>query len=149
MKIQRLTKYDSGRRVVRFATDEFPADGRVLKNGVSHVGVNRCLRFLTKHFSRPIRLEDLVKTAGMSRRGFIKAFNRHIGLTPAAVLRQMRIEYAKQLLVEEDLPLKVIASRTGFRSENTFCVAFSRAMGMPPKKYQRQVWLADRRANPN
>lgn len=111
----------------------------------SHEAVSRSLHYMVRNFTRPIQLEAVVKVSGMSRRGFYKAFNKDIGQTPVSILRQMRIEYAKQLLLAEDLPLKIIASRTGFRSENTFCVAFQRAMGMAPKKYQRQVWLAERR----
>lgn len=111
----------------------------------SHEAVSKGLQYMAQNFMRPILLEEVVRVTRMSRRGFISAFNKNTGRTPISVLRQMRIEYAKQLLVEQDLPLKMIASLTGFRSENTFCVAFQRAVNMAPKKYQRHVWLAERR----
>jgi AraC-like DNA-binding protein len=44
--------------------------------------------------------------------------------------------------MKQDLPLRTIATAVGFRSENTFCIAFSRATGVAPKKFQRQVWLS-------
>jgi len=60
-------------------------------------------------------------------------------------LLRFRIEFAKQLLVDHDLTLKEIARLCGYRSECTFCVAFQRKMKVSPKKYQRQVWLDERR----
>jgi transcriptional regulator GlxA family with amidase domain len=69
----------------------------------------------------------------MSRRGFMKAFSQHVGRTPGSFMRQARIEFAKQLLIEQDMPLKAIAPAIGFGSENTFCVAFRREIGMVPK----------------
>lgn len=96
---------------------------------------------MAKNFWRPIQLKELVLASGMTRRGFLKAFLKHTGITPGFVLRHARIEYAKQLLTEHDLPLRAIAERCGYRSQNTFIVAFTRATGMAPKKFQRHVWL--------
>jgi len=79
--------------------------------------------------------------SGMSRRGLTKAFHMHLGFSPGSVLRHVRIERAKQILVERDLTLKDIAKHCGYRSENTFCIAFQRATGMAPKKFQRDAWL--------
>lgn len=106
-----------------------------------HRGVARSQKFMATHFQTPVQLQDLVVESGMSRRGLIKAFHKHVGRPPAAVLRQMRIEKARHLLVTEDLSLKELAERVGFRSANTFCVAFLRSVGIAPKKYQRLSWL--------
>jgi AraC-like DNA-binding protein len=108
----------------------------------NHPTIDRCLGFMVQNFHKPIQLKDVVKVSGMSRRGFCKTFNRCLGANPGAWLRNVRIEHAKCLLVEHDLLLKQVAKRCGYRSENTFCVAFQRTVGMPPKKFQRQYWLA-------
>lgn len=122
----------------------------ITTNGVPqetlHEGISRSLQFMAQHYTRPIRIKDVVIISGMSRRGFMKAFSQHVGRTPGSFIRQARIEFAKRLLTEQDLPLKTIAEITGFRSQNTFCIAFSRATGMAPKKYQRQAWLSAYRA---
>jgi AraC-like DNA-binding protein len=119
------------------------ASGRERLHEVTkHVGINKCLGFTTENFRRPIQVKDMVKISGMSRRGFIKAFDKHIGANPGAVLRHLRLEYAKRLLTEQDLKLKEIACQCGYRNENSFCVAFQRTMGMAPKQFQRQYWLA-------
>jgi len=110
-------------------------------NDSEHVAIRESLQFMAQNYTQPIKLGDVVLASGMSRRGFMKAFNRRVGCTPGSYLRQARIEFAKRLLTEQDLPLKTIASMIGFRSDNTFCIAFNRATGMAPKKFQRQAWL--------
>jgi AraC-like DNA-binding protein len=107
-----------------------------------HADVNRCLGFMARRFCEPIQLKDLVKVSEMSRRGFSKAFLKNVGVNPGVFLRGIRIEHAKRLLVEDDLKLKEIAPRCGYRSENTFAIAFLREVKMSPKKFQRQYWLA-------
>jgi transcriptional regulator GlxA family with amidase domain len=108
----------------------------------NHKAVSRSLQFMAQNYTRPIQLGDVVVASGMSRRGFLKAFIRHVGRTPGSFMRQARIEFAKRLLIELDLPLKTIVPIIGFRSENTFCIAFNRATGMAPKQFQRQAWLS-------
>ena len=108
----------------------------------NHSAVTRSIYYMVKNYRNLVNLKNLVTVSGMSRRGFIKAFNKHVGMPPVALMRQMRIESVKQLLVENDLPLSAVARLTGFRSENTLCIAFRRATGMPPKKFQRHAWLA-------
>jgi AraC-like DNA-binding protein len=117
-----------------------PENGRIRRG--KHQAVSQSLDFIARNFSRDIKLVDVITISGMSRRGLMGAFSQHLGCSPGALIRQARLEHAKRLLIEYDLPLKTIAKRCGYRSENTFCVAFSRDAGTSPKKFQRQVWLA-------
>ena len=119
--------------------------GIISGNMPRHVGVWRSVQFMIRNYCRPIQLRDVVRISGMSRRGLLQAFDRHMGLKPMQIVRRARIERAKRLLLEKDLLLKEIAGRCGYRSENTFCVSFQRAVGMPPKKFQRHFLLKIRK----
>lgn len=136
---------------VKFGRNQLPVHGNLSKvasieatfsRNLDHTGISKSLRFMAQNYSRPIQLGDVAKVSGMSRRGFLKAFNQHVGCTPGALMRQARIEFAKRLLTEQDFSLKTIAALTGFSSENTFCIAFTRATGLAPKRFQRQAWLS-------
>ena len=50
----------------------------------------------------------------------------------------VRLQRAKQLLVESDLPLAVIANRTGFSHVEYLSAAFRQAFGSPPATYRRE-----------
>ena len=109
---------------------------------MKHVGIANCLRFMATNFNRTIGVADLARVSGLSRRGFHRAFQKHTGLIPGQELRRLRVQHAKRLLVEGDLSLNDIAYQCGYRSANTFWVAFREVTGLAPKKYQRQAWLA-------
>jgi len=111
-----------------------------------HPGIARSLDFLRWNCCRPIGVGDLVVVAGLSRRGFLKAFRKHTGHTPGKVLRHLRIEHAKRLLVEGDIAIEDAAERCGFRRTNSFGIAFRQVTGVAPTKFQRQVWLMRQRS---
>jgi transcriptional regulator GlxA family with amidase domain len=113
--------------------------GNLPRLAANHAGIANCLHFMATNCLHPIKLKDLETVAGLSRRGFQKAFRKHAGLSPGQVLRHLRIEHAKRLLVESDMKLDAIAIRCGYRKANTFCIAFRQVMGMPPKQFQRQA----------
>ena len=139
MESKKGIRFNSGRRIFQVAADDYLPE-RV--GELTHGGITRSLRFMAQNYLRPIQLNDVVVVSGMSRRGFIKAFNKHLGVPPISLLRQMRIKSAKRLLIEQDLPLRIITQRTGFRRENTFCIAFQRETGLAPKQFQRRAWLS-------
>ena len=76
---------------------------------------------------------------GMSRRGLHKAFLEHLGRTPGQELQRVRIDHAKRLLAESDNKIEVLAGMCGYRSANSFCVAFKQATGFSPKQYRLSV----------
>ena len=99
-------------------------------------GLYEGIKFLEKHFCQPITVHDVVKAAAMSRRGLYKAFQRQIGQSPGRELRRLRIERAKSLLDNSSLKLKVIARKCGYRSVNSFWVAFREVTGVSPGIYR-------------
>jgi transcriptional regulator GlxA family with amidase domain len=111
----------------------------LLKPVNSHRGVARSLKFLSAHWQEDISVSDLVKTAGMSRRGFLKAFQRHIGRAPGHELRRIRMEHARDLLMRSDHKLADISRRCGYQSSNSFWVAFRRANGISPRQFRDRV----------
>ena len=61
---------------------------------------------------------------------------QNYGTGIAEHIRLLKIEKAKQLLEDNNLPLVEIASRCGFKDYNYFITVFKRVVGVSPKKYQ-------------
>lgn len=119
------------------------ARARILPGKIAHKGVRKSVGFLRACYHKPLSVLALSKVSGMSRRGIHQAFMKHLGVPPGEVLRQMRIQRAKELLTRFDYKMKVVAARAGYRSLNTFGVAFKNATGLSPKQFQGQ-WRSDR-----
>ena len=127
-------------RVPSRCLEMISVDGQVNIN-VRHAKIDRSLQFIARNYRAPIKLAKLVEISQMSRRGFLKAFQRHTGTSPVQLLRQIRIEQSKRILIENDLKLTEIAAMSGFGQLNSFCVAFKQVTGVAPKQFQRQAWL--------
>jgi LacI family transcriptional regulator len=121
-----------------------PAAGLIVRRSsdllaVKHPGVARSLRFIWEHCHEPISVKDLVGVAAMSRRGLQKAFQEHLNRTPGHELHRVRIERAKKLLGESVYKIEVLACMCGYRSANSFTIAFKQTTGMSPAQFRNKL----------
>lgn len=121
-----------------------PAAGVVVRKSsdilsINHPGIARSLRYIWDHGHEPICVKDMVKVAGMSRRGLHKAFLQQLQRTPGQELQRVRIERAKNLLSQTGQKVETVALECGYQSINSFCVAFKRATGLSAKQFRDQM----------
>lgn len=104
---------------------------------VNHKGVAKALHFIAENFSEDIDIDLVARSAGISRRGLHQAFIEHLGFTPGEQIRSTRIEHAKKLLAETDNKVETVAMLCGYRSVNSFFIAFKQACGSPPGEFRK------------
>lgn len=80
----------------------------------------------------------LAERAGMTERSFVRHYRRQTGTTPARAVEQFRVEAARQLLCDTDLPMKRVAQRCGFGSEETMRRSFLRIVATAPGAYRER-----------
>jgi transcriptional regulator GlxA family with amidase domain len=102
----------------------------------------KSLSFLQENWHEPIKVNDVIKASTLSRRGFQKAFRRHTGHSPGRELRRLRIEHSKELLTDFDYNLNIVAQMCGYRSLNSFWVAFRQSTAMSPGRYRARFQRA-------
>ena len=81
-------------------------------------------------------LQELARTAGMSRSTFAERFKRLVGSSPMDYLTRWRMGIASQPLANTNLRVSEIAARVGYVSEFSFSRAFKRMRGMAPTTYR-------------
>lgn len=74
----------------------------------------------------------------MSERSFVRHYRQETGQTPARAVENIRVEGARRLLSDTATPIKRIAARCGFGSEETLRRSFLRAMGVTPQAYRER-----------
>ena len=84
-----------------------------------------------------LSLERLAAEAGIGTHAFSAAFVKAHGLPPHRYVVERRIERAKRLLRDSDLPVAAIAVQTGFSSQSHLASVFKRTVGLTPREYQR------------
>jgi len=85
----------------------------------------------------PLSLAQLAKQTGSSKYHFVRKFKRLAGRTPMAETRALRADYARDLLLTTDLPLKEIAAKTGLGDEYALSRVFRHCFGMPPGAFRK------------
>ena len=94
--------------------------------------VERVLDLIAADPSAPLSLGDLASHAGVSARRLQQAFGEHVGVSPMAHLRAVRLERAHRDLRDTDLPVAAIAVRWGFNNPGRFAAAYRAAYGESP-----------------
>ncbi len=103
---------------------------------VEHPAVATALRYIKQHYGEPITIEDIIEFTGLSKRGLEKAFEKHLGRTPASELRRVRLDQAKRLLTETFDKIDSIAHDCGYSNSSNLSCAFRRDTDMSPRAYR-------------
>jgi len=104
----------------------------------SQVTVERALQLIRDGALDGGGIEDLAGRLGVGPRHLSRLFERHVGASPLQTAKTLRIQRAKRLLNETDLPMAEIAVRAGFGSVRRFNAAFAQLYGRPPSALRRQ-----------
>ena len=88
------------------------------------------------HLADDLSLSVLAHQAGMSERSFSRHYAEAARQTPARAIERLRVEAAQNLLLESRLPVKRIALRCGFGSEETMRRSFLRLLRVTPQDYR-------------
>jgi transcriptional regulator GlxA family with amidase domain len=91
--------------------------------------------WIADNLRRDLSVTSLADAAAMSERSFIRHYRRATGTTPARAIERLRVEAARQVL-EQGLPVKRVAARCGFGSEETMRRSFLRLLGATPQAYR-------------
>jgi transcriptional regulator GlxA family with amidase domain len=88
------------------------------------------------NLSGDLSLSRLAAEAGMSERSFSRRYVEATGQTPARAVERLRVEAARRLLTEGRAPIKSIARKCGFGTEETMRRSFLRLLSTPPQDYR-------------
>lgn len=89
-----------------------------------------------ENLDKPITLDQLADRSAMSRRSYLRHFQKATGTTPIKWLIEQRVHASLTLLEGSALSIEQIAVRVGFESPATFRHHFARQMRTTPSDYR-------------
>jgi AraC family transcriptional regulator len=98
----------------------------------------RALELLRENLDGSVRLCDLARECGLSVSHFARSFKAVFGVSSHQWLTDRRIDRAKELLSQTQLPLIDVAAQSGFGDQAAFTRTFHRVVGTSPGRWRRE-----------
>jgi transcriptional regulator GlxA family with amidase domain len=98
--------------------------------------------WIIEHLAEDLSVHQLAARTNMSDRNFARQFKNETGFTPADFVDLSRVDAARRLLEDSDLPLKRICSLCGFGTPSHMRRAFLRRVSVPPGAHRERSRIA-------
>ncbi len=103
--------------------------------------VSDAKEYIKTNFNTSINLEDIAHSIHLSPIYFHNIFSEATGISPHKYLINCRIDNAKKLLWDSEIPISVVAEKTGFGSQQYFNKIFKKETGITPATYRKNCQL--------
>lgn len=101
--------------------------------------ITRAKEFIQSHQTEDISLGDVADSVNTSTFYFCKMFKKSTGLNFTDYLSRVRVEKAKNLLLNPNLRISEIAYEVGFQSLTHFNRVFRKLVGQSPTQYRQKL----------
>ena len=143
-QLQKLALLEIEARIGRLACSvENKKMGKSLAQGVlNHSYFEKSAQiaeYVSRHYTEPLRVEDVAQGVGMHPATAAKIFKKVCGINLMQFLTQHRILHAQRLLVTTDMKILDIAFDSGYRSVSRFYAAFAGVCDMSPSDFRARL----------
>ena len=99
--------------------------------------IRTMMDFIKGNFSSRITLEDIAASAGVSVRECQRCFEKNLSTSPISCVIDMRIDHARELLLNTTESISEICAKCGFSNQSYFTKTFRLYTGFPPLKFRQ------------
>ena len=93
-------------------------------------------RYIEKHYMDDITLEQIAKEVGWTETYLSTSFKKNIGKSVVDYLTYIRIQHAKELLLDTGRSIGEVADTVGFHDAKYFATRFKKFTGVSPNEYR-------------
>ncbi len=102
--------------------------------------LRKIVELMADHLDEPFSAVQLAKSASLSVRQVERLFLRHLTVTPGRYYMRLRLERARELLRQTNMPILDVAIATGFTSHSYFAQSYRLQFGRPPSEERRTTY---------
>ncbi|WP_347900459.1 response regulator transcription factor [Pseudomonas purpurea] len=140
-ELRRSTHFHAKKPLIEHGPS-LPDSIRLTAEHHKHQALNNVLLYIDQHFRDSIDQKELAKRCGMTTFRFSRLFKEVNGLGFMEYILSKRMDYAKDLLDNSQMPITSIGYEVGFKDPSYFARAFKQFAGCTPSEY-RQVRRAE------
>lgn len=101
--------------------------------------IDEVIQYIHNHIYDSLSLSKLAKYVAYSPYHFSRIFKERMGISPLYYVSSVRLQRAKQLLLDTNLSVRDISEEIGQQSLGTFTTRFNEKVGMPPSAYRQST----------
>ncbi|SCX75178.1 response regulator transcription factor [Alkaliphilus peptidifermentans] len=98
--------------------------------------INAVLNYIEKNYHKGITLEEVAEYVHLSPHYLSKLFKKELDINFVNYVTERKIDRAKELLTESDMPVLNIAMELSYNEPNYFSKVFKKVVGMTPTEYR-------------
>ncbi len=106
--------------------------------GLHNTKLIELIELMEANIADPLSLVDLSNYVGLSRRHVERLFGQYLGRSPARYYLDLRLDRARHLLLQSDMPIVEVAIACGFVSASHFSKCYRELYGRSPKADRRE-----------
>lgn len=122
-------------QMVYTAAREATAEQRVSlqsRNGMRNHNLAKCIEIMRQTLEHPMPLSQVAAEIGISTRQLERLFGKYLNTSPKKFMMEMRLEKARNLLVQTELSVMDIALSCGFDNPGHFSRVYRTSYGVTP-----------------
>ena len=112
--------------------DSLPQHGNI-----DHYIIRQVVSYINKNFSENISLSSISERFEVQYNYLSSLFHEQVGVSFKQYLKNIRIEYAKELLLNTNMRVNEIAYRVGYNDEKYFARIFKQQFGVAPSDMRK------------
>lgn len=102
--------------------------------------IKEAKKIMASNLIDPFSINELSKKVGLNNYKLKVGFNEIYNTTPFSCLRSLRMEKAKEFLIQENgSNIMEIANRVGYSNSSHFAAAFKKEYGLNPSVFRRKI----------
>lgn len=115
--------------------------GFVIENDTSgrNTVEKEMVSYVQQNFTGKISLKEFGEQFHLSEKYISRYFKEHFHIALSQYVTYLRLEHAKQLLQDTDIPITEVAMQSGYQNVSYFIRSFKKAYGVSPLKYKKGI----------
>ena len=102
------------------------------RNGIRNKHLSKAIEIMRHRIEDPVSSSAIARELGVSTRQIERLFGRYLNTSPRKYFMEMRLERARQLLLQTEATVSEVALSCGFENFSHFSRAYRTAYGLPP-----------------
>jgi AraC-like DNA-binding protein len=106
-------------------------------------GISKAIAWLKERFDQQVKVEDLAQATNMSVSTLHHRFKAVTTMGPMQYQKQLRLQQARNLLLQGDIDASTAAYKVGYESQSQFSREYRRLFGAPPMQDMKKLRMMD------